>query len=58
MFLLQITGALSFIGSILIALSALVIMILVHETGHYFAGKMLGFKINEFAIGFGPGNEP
>ena len=54
MFLLQITGALSFIGSILIALSALVIMILVHETGHYFAGKMLGFKINEFAIGFGP----
>ena len=29
-------------------------MITVHELGHYVAGKLLGFKINEFAIGFGP----
>ena len=44
----------SYLGSILVALSALLIMIMVHETGHYVAGKLLGFKINEFAIGFGP----
>jgi regulator of sigma E protease len=27
---------------------------MVHEFGHYIAGKALGFKINEFSIGFGP----
>ncbi len=29
-------------------------MVTIHEFGHYVAGKILGFKINEFAIGFGP----
>lgn len=29
-------------------------MVTIHEFGHYTAGKMLGFKINEFSIGFGP----
>ncbi|HAT83453.1 MAG TPA: hypothetical protein DCS37_00900, partial [Clostridiales bacterium] len=29
-------------------------MIVIHELGHYTAGKLLGFKIDEFAIGFGP----
>ena len=29
-------------------------MVTIHEFGHYIAGKMLGFKINEFSIGFGP----
>ena len=28
-------------------------MITIHEAGHYTAGKILKFKINEFAIGFG-----
>ena len=28
-------------------------MITIHEFGHYTFGKLLGFKINEFAIGFG-----
>jgi len=28
-------------------------IITVHEFGHYTAGKILGFKINEFSIGFG-----
>ena len=39
---------------ILLALAVLLVLITVHEFGHYVAGKMLGFKINEFAIGFGP----
>ncbi len=29
-------------------------MIVIHEFGHYTAGKLLNFKITEFSIGFGP----
>lgn len=42
------------IGYILIALLCLMFMIIVHEFGHYVVGKLLGFKIDEFAVGFGP----
>ncbi len=38
---------------ILLALLVLLVMITIHEFGHYIVGKKLGFKINEFAIGFG-----
>ncbi|MBR4406910.1 MAG: site-2 protease family protein [Clostridia bacterium] len=38
---------------ILIALLVLMLMILIHELGHYIAGRCLGFKITEFSIGFG-----
>lgn len=39
---------------ILLAVVVLLLMVMIHEFGHYTAGKMLGFKINEFSIGFGP----
>lgn len=39
---------------ILLAIVVLLVMVTIHEFGHYVAGKMLGFKINEFSIGFGP----
>lgn len=42
------------IGYILVALLCLMFMIVVHEFGHYVVGKLLGFKIDEFAVGFGP----
>ncbi len=42
------------IGYVLLALVALMFMVVVHEAGHYVAGKLLGFKILEFSIGFGP----
>lgn len=38
---------------IILALFVLLIMITIHEFGHFIVGKKLGFKINEFAIGFG-----
>ena len=41
-------------GYVIVALLALMAMIVVHELGHYTAGKLLGFKIDEFSIGFGP----
>ena len=40
--------------SVLLAILILLVMITVHEFGHYVAGRTLGFKINEFAVGFGP----
>ncbi len=39
---------------ILLAILVLLLMITVHELGHYIAGKIFGFGIEEFAIGFGP----
>lgn len=42
------------VGYVLIALLCLLFMVVIHELGHYAAGKLLGFKITEFSIGFGP----
>ena len=44
----------STIGSVALAILILLVMITVHEFGHYVAGKILKFKIDEFSIGFGP----
>lgn len=44
----------SYIGYILLAILILLIMITVHEFGHYIAGKIFKFGIEEFAVGFGP----
>ena len=38
---------------LILAVLILMFMITIHEVGHYVAGKLLGFKINEFSIGFG-----
>ncbi len=43
-----------YIGYVALAVLVLLVMITVHELGHYIAGKSLGFGIEEFAIGFGP----
>ena len=42
------------VGYVLLAFVVLMVMVLIHETGHYTAGKLLGFKINEFSVGMGP----
>ncbi len=54
--LLSVTAAevFKYIGFIIVALLALMVMIVLHELGHFVAGKLLGFKIDEFAIGMGP----
>ncbi len=56
LYLISTTAAevFTYIGYIIVALLALMLMIIIHELGHYTAGKLLGFKIDEFAIGFGP----
>lgn len=52
--LLSISSVFTYIGYILIAILVLLLMVLIHEFGHYIAGKILKFKINEFSVGFGP----
>lgn len=47
-------SVMSYVGYILAAILLLLLMITVHEFGHYIAGKIFGFGIEEFAIGFGP----
>ncbi len=53
-YLLSIGSSLSFVWYVLVAIFALLLMVMIHEFGHYIAGKLLGFKINEFSVGFGP----
>ena len=48
-----VPGIISNIFYIFVAILILLAMITIHEFGHYIAGKKLGFKINEFAVGFG-----
>ena len=52
--LLGFAEVMSNIGGVLAAIVILLVMVTVHEFGHYIAGKALGFKITEFAVGFGP----
>lgn len=40
--------------SVFLAIIILLAMICIHEFGHFIAGRILHFKINEFAVGFGP----
>lgn len=40
--------------SLLAALVLLGVLVTVHEFGHYFVGRRLGFTILEFAVGMGP----
>ncbi|MEG1751681.1 MAG: M50 family metallopeptidase [Clostridia bacterium] len=44
---------LSTILYVILAVFILLLMILIHELGHYVAGRILHFKIDEFSIGFG-----
>lgn len=52
--ILSIGSVLSYVWYVLIAIFALLLMVMIHEFGHYTAGKALGFKIEEFSVGFGP----
>ena len=52
--ILGLASTFKYIGYILIAILVLLFMVLIHELGHYIAGKILKFKINEFSVGFGP----
>ena len=52
--LLSFASVMKTVGGIVLAIVILLAMVTIHEFGHYIAGKLLGFKINEFSVGFGP----
>ncbi len=52
--ILSFTNVLKNVGGVLLAVVILLVMVTIHEFGHYVAGKALHFKINEFSVGFGP----
>ena len=52
--LLSFASVMKSVGGVLLAVVILLVMVTIHEFGHYVAGKLLGFKINEFSVGFGP----
>lgn len=54
LFLANFSEITNFIFYILLAILILLVMITVHEFGHYITGKIFGFGIEEFSIGFGP----
>jgi len=39
---------------VLVFIAAILIVIMVHETGHFVVAKMFGFKATKFFLGFGP----
>ena len=48
---------LTFLNSVwpyIVAVLLFLILILIHEFGHFISAKLLGVRVNEFAIGFGP----
>lgn len=55
-YLLSVTAGevFTYILYVLIALVALMVMIVIHEFGHFLAGRAFNFTIDEFGIGFGP----
>ena len=51
--LLSFASTLKYIGYIFIAILILLFMVLIHELGHYIAGKILKFKITlNFTLNF------
>lgn len=52
--LLSFASVMKSIGGVVLAIVVLLVMVTIHEFGHYVVGKWLGFRINEFAVGFGP----
>ena len=39
---------------VLVAILLFLILIFIHEFGHFIVAKLMGIQVNEFAIGFGP----
>ena len=37
-----------------VAVLVFILLIVIHELGHFLAAKSCGVKVNEFAVGFGP----
>lgn len=52
--LLTISSAWNVAWPILVAILLFLMLIVIHEFGHFIAAKAMGVRVNEFAVGFGP----
>lgn len=52
--MITILNILNNIWPYLVAILLFLILIIIHEFGHFIAAKLLGVRVNEFAVGFGP----
>ena len=44
----------SFTIAIVVFFAGLLVVILIHEAGHYLVARLFGFKVQEYFVGFGP----
>jgi regulator of sigma E protease len=57
MLVIVITGFLNFLNNLwpyIVAVLLFLLLIIIHEFGHFIAAKLLRVRVNEFAVGFGP----
>ena len=55
--MINISAVLNILNNIwpyVVAILLFILLILIHEFGHFIAAKLLGVRVNEFAIGMGP----
>lgn len=52
--MINILNILNNIWPYAVAILLFLILIIIHEFGHFIAAKLLGVRVNEFAVGFGP----
>lgn len=53
----KVISILNFLNNLwpyLVAVLLFLVLILIHEFGHFISAKLLGVRVNEFAVGFGP----
>ena len=53
-FITAFVNVLNSIWPYVVAVLLFLILIIIHEFGHFIAAKLLGVRVNEFAVGFGP----
>ena len=52
--MIKILSFFSTVWPYIVAVLMFLLLILIHELGHFVAAKSVGVRVNEFAIGFGP----
>ncbi len=55
--MIKISAFISFLNNVwpyLVAVLLFLVLIIIHEFGHFIMAKLNGVKVNEFAVGFGP----
>lgn len=54
MFGIPVLNFLNNVWPYLVAVLLFLTLVIIHEFGHFISAKMLGVRVNEFAVGFGP----